>query len=233
MAVLHHVEDLVVVNMAMAKGRYGGGSRAEVKKMLRTGRGTLGPRPAYQGGRRGGFGNDSERLPRRTYERHGYEMKREGAGRGNWGTTTDKIIAHWMSRSLFLRSRVHWRMLPGQANENKDTKDATPNVEEKEEDKSEERKVEIDKDLQSMQPLSNKKENYDVFIKLIFLTFHLVSLLRNVCPVQDSPFGVPLQAAKLATAAVLNRVVALNAGAIPECFHAEIVQGDMDLVQGD
>jgi plasminogen activator inhibitor 1 RNA-binding protein len=32
--------------------------------------------------------------------------------------------------------------------------------------KTEERKVEIDKDLKSMQPLSNKKENDEVFIKL-------------------------------------------------------------------
>ena len=37
--------------------------------------------------------------------------------------------------------------------------------------KTEERKVEVDKDLQSMQPLSAKKGNDDVFIKLVFLPF--------------------------------------------------------------
>ncbi|RWW88298.1 hypothetical protein BHE74_00002840, partial [Ensete ventricosum] len=54
---------------------------------------------------RGGYGSvngeggtESERSPRRIYERHsgtgrGYEMKREGAGRGNWGTTYDDLIA--------------------------------------------------------------------------------------------------------------------------------------------
>jgi plasminogen activator inhibitor 1 RNA-binding protein len=35
--------------------------------------------------------------------------------------------------------------------------------------KAEERKVEVDKDLQSLQPLSNKKENDEVFIKLVSL----------------------------------------------------------------
>ncbi|KAL6851638.1 hypothetical protein ACP4OV_020202 [Aristida adscensionis] len=76
-----------------------------------------------------------------------------------------------------------------QAEENKGNKDATANEEqEKEEDKemtleefekireekrkallaleNEERKVEVDKDLQSMQPLSSKKGNDEVFIKL-------------------------------------------------------------------
>lgn len=65
-----------------------------------------GPHPPYRsvgGGRRGGyrdgeFGDDSERPLRRTYERHsgtgrGFEMKREGSGRGNWGTASDEIIA--------------------------------------------------------------------------------------------------------------------------------------------
>ena len=80
----------------------GGGARAGGEE----GAQDKGPRPPYRGGgggRRGGyrdgeFGDDSERPYRRTYERHsgtgrGFEMKREGAGRGNWGTTTDEIIA--------------------------------------------------------------------------------------------------------------------------------------------
>ncbi|XP_062231972.1 RGG repeats nuclear RNA binding protein A-like isoform X2 [Phragmites australis] len=164
-----------------------------------------GPQPPYRGGggRRGGyrdgeFGDDSERPPRRTYERHsgtgrGYEVKREGAGRGNWGTTTDEIIAQETEEGLKLDAPVPEKQdaqedAP-QAEENKDNKDATVNEEEeKEEDKemtleefekireekrkallalkTEERKVEVDKDLRSMQPLSTKKGNDDVFIKL-------------------------------------------------------------------
>ncbi|KAJ1263781.1 hypothetical protein BS78_09G213100 [Paspalum vaginatum] len=167
-----------------------------------------GPRPPYRGaggGRRGGyrdgeFGDDSERPPRRTYERHsgtgrGFEMKREGAGRGNWGTTTDEIIAQETEEGLKLDEKPPVLEKQGaledtpQAEENKDNKDATANEEEeKEEDKemtleefekireekrkallalkTEERKVEVDKDLQSMQPLSNKKGNDEVFVKL-------------------------------------------------------------------
>lgn len=66
-------------------------------------------RPPYSGGRRGGYGGrggsrngdaggDSERPLRRVYERrsgtgYGNEMKRDGSGRGNWGTTTDETSA--------------------------------------------------------------------------------------------------------------------------------------------
>lgn len=167
-----------------------------------------GPRPPYQvGGRRGGyqgeFGDDSERPPRRNYERHsgtgrGYEMKREGAGRGNWGTTSDELLAQ-ETEALKLDEKAPVPEKQGaqedapQAEENKVSKDATANVEkekeEEEEDKemtldefekvmeekrkallalktSEERKVEIDKDLQAMQLLSTKKGNDEVFIKL-------------------------------------------------------------------
>ncbi|TMW87874.1 hypothetical protein EJD97_019371 [Solanum chilense] len=57
-----------------------------------------GPR-AFRGGRQGGFGNgempEGDR-PRRTFERRsgtgrGSEIKREGAGRGNWGTEADEV----------------------------------------------------------------------------------------------------------------------------------------------
>uniref|UniRef100_A0A0E0L4Y6 Hyaluronan/mRNA-binding protein domain-containing protein n=1 Tax=Oryza punctata TaxID=4537 RepID=A0A0E0L4Y6_ORYPU len=192
----------------------GGGSRAGGEEGAQDRE--RGPRPPYQGGgRRGGFrdsgyGDDSERMPRRTYERHsgtgrGYEMKREGSGRGNWGTTTDEILAQETGEALKLDEKAPVTEKQGplegapQADDNKDNKDATPNEEEKEEDKvncalvplvyqemtleefeklreekrkallslkTEERKVEIDKDLKSMQPLSNKKENDEVFIKL-------------------------------------------------------------------
>ncbi|PHU31013.1 hypothetical protein BC332_03106 [Capsicum chinense] len=57
-----------------------------------------GPR-AFRGGRQGGFSNgempEGDR-PRRTFERRsgtgrGSEIKREGAGRGNWGTEADEV----------------------------------------------------------------------------------------------------------------------------------------------
>ncbi|TVU20485.1 hypothetical protein EJB05_36693 [Eragrostis curvula] len=182
------------------QGGYGGGGgfRAGGEE------GERGPRP-YRGGgfRRGGyrdgeFGDDSERPPRRTYERQsgtgrGYEMKREGAGRGNWGTTTDEIISQETEEGLKLDEKAPVPEKQGaqedapQAEENKDNKEATVNEEEEEDKemtleefekireekrkallalKNEERKVDVDKDLQSMQLLSNKKENDDVFIKL-------------------------------------------------------------------
>ncbi|MBA0680292.1 hypothetical protein Goari_011999, partial [Gossypium aridum] len=61
-------------------------------------RGYGGPRP-YRGGRRGGFSNGEDadgEQPRRLYERRsgtgrGNELKREGSGRGNWGTQTDEL----------------------------------------------------------------------------------------------------------------------------------------------
>jgi plasminogen activator inhibitor 1 RNA-binding protein len=91
------------------QGGYGGGSfgdggyvhREDVEgKDSERGRG---PRQPYRGGgRRGGYtdgeAGDESGRPRRAYERHsgtgrGYEIKREGAGRGNWGTVTDEAIA--------------------------------------------------------------------------------------------------------------------------------------------
>lgn len=41
--------------------------------------------------------------------------------------------------------------------------------------KTEERKVNLDKDLESMQPLSNKKNNDEIFIKLVIsLKSHII-----------------------------------------------------------
>jgi plasminogen activator inhibitor 1 RNA-binding protein len=122
-------------------------------------------------------------------------VKREGAGRGNWGTTSDEILAQETEEALKQEDKAptpEKQSAPEdalQAGENKDNKDAAANEEEeKEEDKemtleefeklmeekrkallalkSEERKVEIDKDLQAMQLLSTKKGNDEVFIKL-------------------------------------------------------------------
>ncbi|MQL41394.1 hypothetical protein EI012_26150, partial [Escherichia coli] len=61
-----------------------------------------GSRGPYRGGRggRGVFSNGEvgeNARPRRVFERHsgtghGNEFKREGAGKGNWGAETDKIV---------------------------------------------------------------------------------------------------------------------------------------------
>lgn len=79
---------------AVARGENGEGMQAERGR---------GPRQPYRGGgRRGGYtdgqSGDEFGRPRRAYERHsgtgrGYEMKREGSGRGNWGTATDEGLA--------------------------------------------------------------------------------------------------------------------------------------------
>uniref|UniRef100_A0A0D9V533 Hyaluronan/mRNA-binding protein domain-containing protein n=1 Tax=Leersia perrieri TaxID=77586 RepID=A0A0D9V533_9ORYZ len=162
------------------------------------------PRAPYHGGRRGGYrngesGDDSERPPRRNYERHsgtgrGYEMKRDGAGRGNWGTATDEALAQETEEALKVEENAPIAEKQGEQDDaptgdNKDNKETAANEEEeKEEDKemtleefeklreekrkallalkAEERKVEVDKDLQSMQPLSTKKGNDEIFIKL-------------------------------------------------------------------
>jgi len=123
-------------------------------------------------------------------------MKRDGAGRGNWGTTSDEFLAQ-ETEALKVDEKAPVPEKQGapedapQAEESKVSKDGTANVEaEKEEEdkemtldefekvmeekrkallalkKSEERKVEIDKDLQAMQLLSTKKGNDEVFIKL-------------------------------------------------------------------
>ncbi|CAD5173396.1 unnamed protein product [Musa acuminata subsp. malaccensis] len=169
------------------------------------------PRQPFSGGRRGGFGGrggygneeaggDSERPPRRFYERRsgtgrGYEMKRNGAGRGNWGSATDESILQENEeiinvgdKTVATEKQVEPEEVPS-SDVNKENKEGAANdAEEKEEDKemtleeyekvreekrkalaamkSEERKVEMDKDLQSMKQLSLKKENDDIFVKL-------------------------------------------------------------------
>ncbi|KAJ6803099.1 RGG repeats nuclear RNA binding protein A-like [Iris pallida] len=164
-----------------------------------------GPRQPFRGGpRRGGYGNtngdaggDPER-PRRTYERRsgtgrGYEVKRDGAGRGNWGSATDEAFQQETEENLNADEKV---FSPDKQTENdapsaeagKENKEGRENEVEKEEDKemtleeyekireekrkallalkAEERKVEIDKELKSMQQLSLKKGNDEIFIKL-------------------------------------------------------------------
>ncbi|KAK8913567.1 hypothetical protein KSP39_PZI024307 [Platanthera zijinensis] len=171
------------------------------------GRGSSGQyRGSVRGGRRGGYVGgsgenefDSERPQRRVYERRsgtgaGYEMKREGAGRGNWGTVTDEILAQETKENVnpdekMVTPEKQVEHADGQgSNGTKDKEDAANDVEKESEDnemtleeyekireekrkallstKPEERKVEIDEDFHSMQQLTVKKENNPIFIKL-------------------------------------------------------------------
>ncbi|KAL0425740.1 UNVERIFIED_CONTAM: RGG repeats nuclear RNA binding protein A [Sesamum radiatum] len=158
-----------------------------------------GPRGAFRGGRRGGFSNgevgegDRDR-PRRPFDRRsgtgrGNEMKREGAGRANWGTHSDELaeaveeVVNEGEKSQNVEKPSGDEDPPADV----DKEAATTEVEEKPEDKemtleeyeklleekrkallalkTEERKVDV-KEFESMQPLANKKTNDDVFIKL-------------------------------------------------------------------
>ncbi|ONI22486.1 hypothetical protein PRUPE_2G132500 [Prunus persica] len=161
-------------------------------------RGYGGPRGPYRGGRRGGFGNgevsDGER-PRRVFERRsgtgrGSEIKREGSGRGNWGSETDELsqvieeVANVTERNLGDEKPVGEvdaadgnKETPANEPEEKEPEDKEMTLEEYEkvlEEKrkalqalktSEERKVDT-KEFASLQQLSNKKGNDDIFIKL-------------------------------------------------------------------
>ncbi|URE32273.1 plasminogen activator inhibitor 1 RNA-binding protein [Musa troglodytarum] len=190
-------------------GGYGGGGEdVEADKLQEKERP---PRQPFSGGRRGGFrgrggygneesGGDSERPPRRLYERRsgtgrGYEMKRDGAGRGNWGTVADESLAqekdevlNFDDKMLVTEKQQEQEKAPATEESKENKEGATNEAEEKEEDKemtleeyekireekrkamlamkAEERKVEIDKELQSMQQLSTKKENDPIFVKL-------------------------------------------------------------------
>ncbi|XP_059299186.1 RGG repeats nuclear RNA binding protein A-like [Lycium ferocissimum] len=157
-----------------------------------------GPRGAFRGGRRGGFSNgdaaDGER-PRRAFERrsgtgHGYEFKREGAGRGNWGSPTDELAPETEVPVNEGEKIVDADKQDGQADAadaSKDTPAVEPEEKEPEEKemtleeyekvleekrkallalKPEERKVNLDKEFESMQLLSNKKSDDEVFVKL-------------------------------------------------------------------
>lgn len=157
-----------------------------------------GPRGPYRGGRRGGFSNEEGRdgeRPRRTYERrsgtaHGSEIKREGAGRGNWGTPSDEVAQGTLEAGEESENYLNTENIPGGEDIVDANKEGQPDeAEEKEPEekemtleeyeklleekrkallalKAEERKVEVDKELESMQQLSNKKDDESVFIKL-------------------------------------------------------------------
>nr|ACG32086.1 plasminogen activator inhibitor 1 RNA-binding protein [Zea mays] len=179
----------------VARGENGEGRQAERGR---------GPRQPYRGGgRRGGYsdgqaGNEFGR-PRRAYERHsgtgrGYGMKREGAGRGNWGTATDEgleqdtvdavnpeettaVVEDEKKPEDAPQSEVEKDKEGAENEEEKEPEDKEMTLEEYEKVleekrkallslKAEERKVEIDKELQAMQQLSVKKDGDEVFIKL-------------------------------------------------------------------
>ncbi|KAJ0899670.1 putative hyaluronan/mRNA-binding protein [Helianthus annuus] len=154
-----------------------------------------GPRGGYRGGRRGGYTNgdaeDGER-PRRVFERRsgtgrGNEFKREGAGRGNWGTATDKVAFESEEPVVEGEKNVESEKPDDGVDTNKEN--VADEVEEKEPEekemtleeyekvleekrkalqplKAEERKVALDKDLAKMQLLSNKKSEDEIFVKL-------------------------------------------------------------------
>jgi plasminogen activator inhibitor 1 RNA-binding protein len=130
-------------------------------------------------------------------------MKRDGAGRGNWGTATDEALAQETEEALKVEESAPIAEKQGEQDDaptgEKDNKEGAANEEEeKEEDKemtleefeklreekrkallafkAEERKVEVDKDLQSMQPLSTKKGNDEIFIKLVYFSVCSISI---------------------------------------------------------
>ncbi|CAL5359765.1 unnamed protein product [Camellia sinensis] len=161
-------------------------------------RGYGGPRGGFRGGRRGGFSNgeDAEgERPRRTYERRsgtgrGNEFKRDGAGRGNWGTPTEETAPETEEPANENEKNVDTEKHSGQeeaGDANKENPVNEPQEKEPEDKemtleeyqkvleekrkalqplKTEERKVGLDKDLASMQLLSSKKSDEEIFVKL-------------------------------------------------------------------
>ncbi|GAB4835033.1 hypothetical protein Ancab_033300 [Ancistrocladus abbreviatus] len=161
-------------------------------------RGYSGPRGGFRGTRRGGFSNgevgEGER-PRRPYERRsgtgrGIEIKRDGAGRGNWGSPFDEISQETEEAVAVTEVNVAAEKQvgdEGNAEAKEETSVNKPEEKEPEEKqmtleeyekvleekrkalqalKTEERKVDVDKEFESMQVVSKKKGDDDVFIKL-------------------------------------------------------------------
>nr|AEI59279.1 RNA binding protein [Suaeda glauca] len=156
-----------------------------------------GPRGGYRGGRRGGIVNgeiaEGDRS-RRVYERRsgtgrGGEIKRDGAGRGNWGTPTDEIapesgepVVENEAVAADEKPSGDENVVVEKENPEKEAEETEPEekqmtleeyqkvLEEKRKAllalKAEERKVDLDKDFESMQLVSKKKNDDEVFIKL-------------------------------------------------------------------
>lgn len=128
---------------------------------------------------------------RRMYERHsgtgrGNEVKREGAGRGNWGSAVDDAIPE-TEEVADTEKIIDSEKQEEAADTNKENTAEVAEVKEPEKEemtleeyekvleekrkalvalKSEERKVALDKDLAKMQLLSSKKSEEDIFVKL-------------------------------------------------------------------
>ncbi|CAN8324852.1 unnamed protein product [Cochlearia groenlandica] len=161
-------------------------------------------RPSYErrggggrgGGRRGGYNNEEGERPRRTFERHsgtgrGGDFKREGSGRGNWGTPGEEVFARESEEEAGVETEkdvVEKQAVDDVADEA--NKENNPEVQEEKEPENKEmtldeyekileekkktlqshttseRKVDT-KEFESMQQLSNKKKSNDeIFIKL-------------------------------------------------------------------
>ncbi|CAI8606697.1 unnamed protein product [Vicia faba] len=165
-------------------------------------RGYGAPRAPYRvgggGGRRGGFSNGEaaeEGRPRRTFDRHsgtgrGGGFKREGAGRGNWGTQSDEIaqvtdeVANETEKNVAEEKPAGEedavtegnKETPANEAEEKEPEDKEMTLEEYEKVLEEKRKAlqalkvesrKVDtKEFESMKPLSCKKENDEIFAKL-------------------------------------------------------------------
>ncbi|KAJ8632097.1 hypothetical protein MRB53_025433 [Persea americana] len=152
-------------------GRRGGFSNGEAVE---------GDRPRRQYDRRSGTGR-------------GNELKREGSGRANWGTATDELVQPETEEQVGENEKntnTSPEIKQGEedgAVVNKENAVNEPEEKEPEEKemtleeyekvleekrkalqalKAEERKVDFDKEFESMQQLSGKKANDDVFIKL-------------------------------------------------------------------
>ncbi|XP_047949432.1 RNA-binding protein FUS-like [Salvia hispanica] len=150
-----------------------------------------GRRGGYSNGDSGEGDRDRTRRPleRRSGTGRGTEMKREGSGRGNWGMHTDELaqVTEEVGNEDEKNLNVEKPLGEEDAAENVEKEGTKEENEEKPEDKemtleeyeklleekrkallglkSEERKVDA-KEFESMQALSNKKANDDIFIKL-------------------------------------------------------------------
>uniref|UniRef100_A0A5B7BPJ7 Putative nuclear RNA-binding family protein n=1 Tax=Davidia involucrata TaxID=16924 RepID=A0A5B7BPJ7_DAVIN len=161
---------------------YGGGPRG-------------GFRGGRRGGFSNGEVAEGER-PQRAFERRsgtgrGNEFKRDGSGNGNWGTPTDEITPETEVPVNENEKNVDAEKQLGQEDagdankkenpvnepEEKEPEDKEMTLEEYEKVleekrkallalKTKERKVNLDKELESMQLLSSKKDEHDIFIKL-------------------------------------------------------------------
>lgn len=138
-----------------------------------------------RGGRRGGDEGD-ETHNRRVFERRsgtgrGNEYKREGSGRGNWGSPTDEISQVTEEIAVEGEKKLDAKKPSGEEDadetEEKEPEKKEMTLEEYEKVleekrkaldslKTEARKVEMDKELASMQQLSSKKSNDEIFAKL-------------------------------------------------------------------